>query len=96
MATPTTLNQDFVQTKARAAAKTFVQVFVGAAGLLFLAWIASAMNIISGGGNVRDIDLTPLIGIVATGVLAGISALTSLAMNWSKPTAAVVPTYDEG
>lgn len=96
MAATKTLDQNIVQTKARAAAKTFLQAGIGVAGVALLAWITSAMGLISGGGDVRDIDLTPLIGIGATFLLAGIAALASVAMNWSKPQAAVVPTYDEG
>ena len=81
------LAQDIVQTKGRAAAKTFLQAVIGAAGVLLLAWITNATTGLLGGGDVRDIDLTPLIGIAAIGLLGGIAALTSVAMNWAKPPA---------
>ncbi len=90
MATTSTLNQDIVQTKARAAAKTFLQAFVGIAGAALLLWLGAQANVVNGGGDVRDIDFNPLLGILTAGTIAGISALTSLAMNWSKPAAAPV------
>lgn len=91
MATAQKLEQNIVQTKAKAAVKTFFQALVGSAGVLLLAWIASATGVLAGGGDLREIDPRPLLGILAIGVLAGIAALTSVAMNWSKPPVAPPP-----
>ena len=73
-----------VQTKLRAAVKTFAQAGIGAAGTLFLAWILSEYTDISNGESVSDIDWRGLAGIAAIFCLMGISALASLAMNWAK------------
>jgi hypothetical protein len=75
-----------IQSIGKAALKTFVQAGVGTVGVFLLAWVAVQTTNISNGGNVRDIDWTPLLGFLAMFCLAGIAALTSLAMNWSKRT----------
>jgi hypothetical protein len=73
-----------VQTKAKAAAKTFVQAGVGAAGTLLLVWLMAEYTDITNGESVSDIDWKGLAGIAAIFCLMGIAALTSLAMNWAK------------
>jgi hypothetical protein len=73
-----------IQSVGRAAIKTFVQAGVGAVGVLILAWAATQTTNVANGGDVRDIDWTPLLGFLAIFALAGIASLTSLLMNWSK------------
>jgi hypothetical protein len=73
-----------IQTKLRAAVKTFVQAGIGAAGTLFLAWVLAEYTDITNGETVNDIDWKSLAGIAAVFCLMGLSALASLAMNWAK------------
>jgi hypothetical protein len=73
-----------IQTKLRAAVKTFVQAGIGAAGTLFLAWVLAEYTDVTNGESVNDIDWRSLAGIAAVFCLMGLSALASLAMNWAK------------
>jgi hypothetical protein len=84
-----------IQTKLRAAVKTFVQAGIGAAGTLFLAWILAEYTDITNGESVNDIDWRSLAGIVAVFCLMGISAIASLAMNWAKKAEAPPVVIDE-
>jgi hypothetical protein len=73
-----------IQTKAKAAVKTFIQAGIGAVGTLFVAWLLANYTSIIGGSSVRDIDWSALGAMAAGFCLMGISALASLAMNWAK------------
>jgi hypothetical protein len=73
-----------VQSIGRAALKTFVQAGVGAAGTLLLVWIMSEYTDITNGESPSDIDWKGLAGIAVIFCLMGLSALTSLVMNWAK------------
>lgn len=75
--------KNVTQTVARAAAKTFMQSFLGVLALLVVPVLTSwAVDLQKGGDLVIDIDFFGKVAIAAVG--AGIAALISLAQNTLK------------
>lgn len=75
--------KEVTQTVAKAAAKTFLQSFLGVLALLLVPVLTNwAINLQNGGDVVIDVQFFQKVLIAAVG--AGIAALISLAWNWSK------------
>lgn len=75
--------KEVTQTVAKAAAKTFLQSFLGVLALLLVPVLTNwAVNLQNGGDVVIDVQFFQKVLIAAVG--AGIAALISLAWNWSK------------
>lgn len=78
-----TIQRTLTQTVAKAAAKTFLQAFLGVLAVLAVPVLTSWSTTIGNGGELAiDVGFFVKVAIAALG--AGIAALISLAWNWSK------------
>lgn len=78
-----TIQRTLTQTVAKAAAKTFLQAFLGVLAVLAVPVLTSWSTTIGNGGELAiDVGFFAKVAIAALG--AGIAALISLAWNWSK------------
>lgn len=74
---------EVTQTVAKAAAKTFLQAFLGVLALLLVPTLTNwAVDLQNGGDVTVDVQFFTKVLIAATG--AGIAALISLAWNWAR------------
>lgn len=71
------------QTVLKAAAKTFLQAFVGVLALLLAPTLTSWAVDLQNGGDIR-VDVNWFVKVLIAAVGAGIAALISAAWNWSK------------
>ncbi len=71
------------QTVAKAAAKTFLQAFLGVLALLLAPVLTGWATTLGNGGDIV-VDVDFISKVLIAGVGAGIAALISLAWNWSK------------
>lgn len=69
-----------VQSVGKAAAKTFVQAFIGVLFLLVVPQLANWYTVVAGGGTV-DIDIKWWANVIISAVGAGVAALISAAWN---------------
>lgn len=71
------------QTVLKAAAKTFLQAFVGVLALLLAPTLTNWAVDLQNGGDIR-VDVNWFVKVLIAAVGAGIAALISAAWNWSK------------
>ncbi|MCO5222973.1 MAG: hypothetical protein M9947_15585 [Thermomicrobiales bacterium] len=76
------LAQSFVQTKGRAAAKTFVQTFLSLISVTVVLYLAGMQDRFVAGEPIA-LDLGYLQGALLAGLYGAVAAVLSLAMNWS-------------